>query len=313
MKKWLIIIIALIGVSFLLEYIFFPKQSNVSNTEKINCKSVTISRFLLAEDKWKKWWPGTVKHNTSINKDTFKYNGYHYTITGLKYNAVDIQTTIDDLTINSTIILVPINNDSVEVDWKYALETNSNPINRIYLYLVTKKINKNMVGIMKSMKAFFENDISVYGMKIDQITVKDTMLVSSKFTSIEYPSTSRIYSAIDSLKNYIASNNAKVSNYPMLHVLKDNGLFKTTIAIPVNIKIPESNNFSMKRMVPGKILVTEVKGGIYTADEAMRQVSMYMTENQLSSPAIPFESLITNRIEEKDTSKWITKIYYPVF
>ena len=29
------------------------------------------------------------------------------------------------------------------------------------------------------------------------------------------------------------------------------------------------------------------------------------------SPAIPFESLITNRLEEPDTSKWVTKIYYP--
>ena len=38
-----------------------------------------------------------------------------------------------------------------------------------------------------------------------------------------------------------------------------------------------------------------------------------MTDNALSSPAIPFESLVTNRMQEPDTSKWVTKIYYPGF
>ena len=66
-------------------------------------------------------------------------------------------------------------------------------------------------------------------------------------------------------------------------------------------------------MVPGKILVAEVKGGAYTADEALRQLTMYMDDNHLVSPAIPFQSLVTERSKEPDTTKWITKIYFPVF
>jgi hypothetical protein len=50
----------------------------------------------------------------------------------------------------------------------------------------------------------------------------------------------------------------------MLHVTPYRGDFKTMVAIPVNKVIPENNNFLYRRMVPGKILVTEVTGGTYT-------------------------------------------------
>jgi hypothetical protein len=33
----------------------------------------------------------------------------------------------------------------------------------------------------------------------------------------------------------------------------------------------------------------------------------------LSTPAIPYQSIITNRLTETDTTKWITKIYQPIF
>jgi hypothetical protein len=38
----------------------------------------------------------------------------------------------------------------------------------------------------------------------------------------------------------------------------------------------------------------------------------YMKDFKLTSPAMPFELLVTNRANEPDTSKWVTKIYYPI-
>jgi hypothetical protein len=41
-------------------------------------------------------------------------------------------------------------------------------------------------------------------------------------------------------------------------------------------------------------------------------VQKYKDDYQRVSPAIPFYSLITDRLKEPDSSKWITKIYFPV-
>jgi hypothetical protein len=65
-------------------------------------------------------------------------------------------------------------------------------------------------------------------------------------------------------------------------------------------------------MVPGKILVAEVKGGEQRVREAAANLQNYVDDYKLKSPAIPFESLVTDRTKETDTSKWITKLYYPI-
>jgi hypothetical protein len=313
MKKWLLITAGILVLLLTSVYVFFPKLLHISNIEQINCNINSVNRFVMVEDKWARWWPGTVEHDSLSNKNVFIYNGYKYIITGNRYYAVAIQTHDNELAIDGTIFFLPMSIDSVQAEWKYSLETNSNPINRIHLYRETKKVNKNMMDIMKSMKAFLEKQENVYGMRIDEILVKDTILVTTKFSSDQYPSTSKIYGLISGIKNYISINNAKGTSFPMLHVWHDSGRFHTTVAIPVDRRIPENKTYTMKRMVPGKILVSEVTGGLYRTREALRQLEIFLSDNNLSSPAIPFESLITNRMEEPDTAKWVTKIYYPVF
>lgn len=313
MKKWLIILVVLLGLLLTSAYVFFPKNVNSSTIVKINCVMNSASRYVMNESKWAKWWPGTIAHDSVSNKDVFNYNGYRYLVTAIKYNAILIETRRNGLAVNGTIFFLPLSFDSIQVEWKYALETTSNPINRLHLYWETKKINNNLLNIMKSMKAFLDKPENVYGMHIDQILVKDTILVTTNFSSPQYPTTQKIYDLINGIKSYIALNHAKETNFPMLHVWQDSGLYKTQVAIPVNTVIPQTNMYLIKRMVPGKILVGQVTGGAYTATEAIRQMGIFMADNQLSSPAIPFESLVTNRMEEPDTSKWITKIYYPVF
>jgi len=313
MKKWLIIVVVLLGLLLTSAYVFFPKKVNSSNIEKIHCAINSASRYVLDESKWSKWWPGEIKHDSISGKDLFSYNGYRYTITAIKYNAIVIETHASDLIVNGTIYFLPLRLDSTQVEWRYSLETTSSPVNRLHLYWETKKINKNIASILKSMNAFLNKPENVYGMHIDQILVKDTILVTTNFSSPQYPTTQKIYGFIDGIKKYIALNHATETNFPMLHVWQDSGLYKTQVAIPVNKVISPNNTYLIKRMVPGKILTGEIKGGDYTTREALKQMKIFMTDNELASPAIPFESLVTNRMEEPDTSKWITKIYYPIF
>ncbi|MEO8763728.1 MAG: hypothetical protein ABI416_05545 [Ginsengibacter sp.] len=313
MKKWMVATVVILGLGFTSVYLFFPKVLNITNMVKIHCNINSINRLVMPADRWAKWWPGKIEHDSVANTDIFIYRNYRYLLTGNKYNSIAIQTIARQLTIDGIIFFLPLGNDSVQVEWKYGLGTNSNPINRIHLYRESKKINSNMTGILESMKAFLEKPENVYGMHIDQERVKDTVLITTKITSNQYPSTPQIYGLISGIKNYIALNNAVETNFPMLHVWQDSGLFHTTIGIPLNRKIPENNRYTLKRMVPGKILVSQVTGGLYRTSEALRQLGIFISDNHLSSPAIPFESLVTNRMEQPDTSKWITKIYYPVF
>jgi hypothetical protein len=59
--------------------------------------------------------------------------------------------------------------------------------------------------------------------------------------------------------------------------------------------------------------MTEVRGGDYTVNQALEHLQEYMNDYQRATMAIPFQSWVTDRSAEKDTTKWVTKIYYPVY
>ncbi len=93
----------------------------------------------------------------------------------------------------------------------------------------------------------------------------------------------------------------------------DSNHIETTVAIPVNKEIKDNGSIRFKRMFPGNILTAEVKGGMNTVEEGFRQLNNYVSDHQLVPPAISFQSLVTDRLTEKDSLKWITKLYYPIF
>ncbi len=55
-----------------------------------------------------------------------------------------------------------------------------------------------------------------------------------------------------------------------------------------------------------------MKGGRSVSDSAMKKMELFASDHRLFNIALPFLSLITDRTKEKDSSKWVTKIYYPV-
>jgi hypothetical protein len=100
----------------------------------------------------------------------------------------------------------------------------------------------------------------------------------------------------------------------MLHITKlfDN-TYKTMVAIPITKAILPASNQFIKRMVKGNILVMEKKGGPFIIKSSQDMLAQFVSDHGLTSPAIPFQKLMTNRLTEPDTSKWITKFYYPIY
>ena len=62
----------------------------------------------------------------------------------------------------------------------------------------------------------------------------------------------------------------------------------------------------------GDILVAEITGGKNKIDSAMKQMDTYALDHQYNNIAIPFYSLVTDRMKVADSTKWVTKIYYPI-
>lgn len=309
MKKLLIAIIAAAVISLLL-YWFIPSHAVVKSAVAVNNNPKGVYRALVTKEEWKKWWPGSYDNKTGELKwhdNTFEYKGY-------TSNAVLLNIKNPLFSISANIMLVPSQMRTQNIYWNAVVPTSYNPVKRVRAYLAAQSLEDDMQAILLSIEKFYTDTSNLYGVKIERNKVKDSALIFTYDSVKGYPSTEKIYSLINILRDHIKAFSAVATDSPMLNVYTtDSVYYLTKVAIPTNKALPSIGRISYKWMLGnGNILTAEVEGDNRKVQDAFTGVDNYVHDFELASPAIPFCKLLTNRLAEKDSSKWKTRIYYPV-
>lgn len=312
MKKWIVAAIILFLLSLISIYIFIPTNIVVTKSIIVNANQAGTHRFLTDESNWKKWWPDSSGDNNKMTD--LKLDGYRFNQNKSLFNSFEITIEKSGGALNSLLQLFLITNKSTEIKWIVAINSGINPFTRIQRYFIAKKLGNSLEVILASMAKYVNTVEHIYGLDIREERVKIEFMTSTKKSFSSYPTTENVYELIDQIRTYISKSQVKEEDYPMLHInIPDSTHYEAQVAIPISKQLPDSGIFSSKRMLKkGNILTAEVTGGTYTIDERMKQVDLYIADHQYSNVAIPFQSLITDRRKETDTTKWVTKIYYPI-
>ena len=312
MKKLLVVIISLLLIAVACIYIFIPKQLNVSHSISVKTNDKWAFKYVMNTNEWRKWWPSDRMHQQNTDS-LFYHGGLLFTTDSLYYNAVLIPIEKNGVTMNSKLYVMPVRKHEVQLTWECSLDGGYNPFVRWQQYNKAVAVKKSMTGILGAYKKWLEVPENIYGFEVKEGKIIDTMLVAIRTTFKAYPSPDQIDSVMQILRNHAAKNNATVNGYPMLNVLNEvPGIYAAQMALPVNKRVPETAAIRMKRMFGGNTLIATVRGGYYTIAKAYEACEAYKSDHDRTSPAIPFQSMITDRVAEPDTSKWETIIYCPV-
>lgn len=315
MKKILIAILSLISLSIICIYVFIPDQITISRVEEVESSDRIIANFISESRNRNQWWPKDSSTKLS-NPDTTtqQFKGYQYQFKPGSLSSVNIQISKSDLQTNSVITWMPEAKSTYKISWRTAIEASKNPLLRFRQYQAARKLKDNMNLILDNFLSYIVNSKNIYGINIERKMVKDTILATSTMVSSSYPETEKVYKLIEEVKLYAGNKGSKPVNIPMLNISKDpHGGYQTMVAVPINKNIEPGNRIKINHMVPGNILVTEIKGGRGNIANGFNQLKVYINDFKLTSPAMPFESLVTDRTKEPDTSRWVTRIYYPIY
>ena len=309
MKK-LIIGICIIVLLFLAAvYYFIPSTLTVSNV--VYCKATLPGtyRMLSTKTKWQNWWID--KAPATQNQFTYKEDNYALNNTYL-YGAY-ININHKNETIKSDMRILDLVYDSVGIEWKFSLNTSSNPFKRISDYYTAVNLKENTKDILDHFKNFIEKDSNVYGIPINLSSIDHIFMITTKAVFQQNPSTTEVYNSIDFLKQFAKDHALQQDYYPMMNVIKNNDTsYRLMVALPVNKQTDFTGNVHSVRMVQGNFMVTEVKGGYGTINNALNELQLFFSDYKKTSMAIPFQYIVTDRQNEPDTTKWITRIYAPV-
>ena len=314
MKKLLaLLFIILIGL-LVSPYVFISNNTEIAKVTFLNANKTVAFRCLTQENLLQQFLKDSQITYYNDSAFVFKHNNITFHIKKRMFEIVEVLISDNNVNLNSYISFLQLSPDSTGVEWKAQMKMSNNPLKRVQQYLQANKIHKSMSFVFDQLKQFVSNKKNVYGLAIERTLLTDSLLVTTKTVTNNYPSQDVYYDLIKKLQDYLAANGASPANYPMLNIAEiDTNKFVTTVAVPINKVLPDKGAIVFKRMFPGNILTTEVKGGAHALEQGIKQLNLYMSDNQLSSPAIPFQSLITNRLVNRDTSKWMTKLYYPIY
>ncbi len=313
-------VIAVLGVFVLLTgsiYFFIPGKINITDYALANANSSGTYRVLSDTGEWTAWWPRDPQTDHSGNfklPPSFTLNNYSYIRSEKLYNAITISIHHRKIEFHSLLMIFELPGDSVLLQWKSTLNAGFNPVKRLLRYRQAVQIKKNMTIILKSLQSFLHKNENIYGYPISQVIVKDSFLVAIKKIFPHYPNTADVYALIGQLQIYNAGKGARPTNYPMLDVMPlGNNRFETRVAIPVDRPLKNNGGIIAKQLITrGKLVIATVTGGTYAINRAFIQLKAYTHDYKKIIVAIPFESLVTNRLQEPDSAKWVTKVCYPV-
>jgi hypothetical protein len=296
LKRWVFPAVLILIAALIIVYFLIPSPATLSGRVPVNTNSNGAYRVFCRQQEW----------------DTLGNN--HFSVTNRLLNTVELNLSVSGRQVPLSLLLIPVRNDSSLVQWTSSLPPIHGLFSKWKKYSMALRIKETVDNALSRFANYLKHDENVYGFHVNQQSTVDTLLVAARFKSPKYPSLAGVYEHIHQLESYLEEKGATRTGYPMLNTTMNyDSSYKCMVAIPINKKIDDRGDMFFVRMVPARFLTMEFTGGPYTIRHAHNVMQQYFADYKRVAMAIPFEYLVTDREKETDTTKWVTRIYAPVY
>lgn len=309
MKKLVFIVAGILVLSVVCVYFFIPRTISVVRVEKVGCNAAPVFRFIRDEQKWAGWWPD----RDGAMPGSYSYNGYHYRLTKLSYYNADVLLTGQSAEVTGRISVIPVSKDSTVLQWECSFPAAKNIFERVRFYWRAGSLGSDIGNILSRAGAFLGVQKNVYGVAFREGTTSDTYLAAMRCVFPAYPTTKDTYGMIGGIQAYIRENGARQTNYPIMNIDHIDSGWRTTVSVPTDIPLKGKGAVYFMRLIPAKFLIADVQGGDSTVEAAVKGMNTYIADYRRTVMAMPYRTLVTDRMAQPDTSKWMTTIYCPIF
>ncbi|MBE7176844.1 MAG: hypothetical protein INR69_10585 [Mucilaginibacter polytrichastri] len=309
MKRFLWVIFFILILITVLSYALVPGTIGIRHTQKVEVSDSQLQRYLLYPARWAAWWPQKNKGEKGFIANGVLFHPQNATSSGIRVDAGS------GARIFPTYIEYGVTGDrQAQIIWTAEIPAGIDPFTRISRYFHARKLSGAIQAGLISAADFLNDEKKVYGVPLRVEQVRDTLVLTARTKSDHYPSVKEYYGLIGKLREVIRRQNAHALDSPMLNVTFLDSSYQVSAGIPVDRNIAgQRDGIFTSKLIRGNILTTTISGGQQQVDAGLQTLKQYMDDHRLISPAIPFQLLLTNRVQQPDSTRWITKIYYPIF
>ena len=299
MRKLILSLAALLLLTLSAVYLFIPNQIVIKGKQMVYYPSNSVVRGMMQTEKWSEWMPKDIEIK----------------VLGSLVATIQTELTVDQIQVPVEFAISNGEQKNSIIGFETSMDNRQwSPIARVQYFIFAKRIQNKLDHVLEAAKNYYNYSKGIYGFDIVETKVKDSSLITIDQTLNDTPSIAQIYQMVNQLEQYVISQNGKAKGAPMVNITRlDEKEVYTQVAIPLERDIPVNGVFTIKKMVLGNLLSVEVQGDQAKVNKAFEATKLYINDKQKYSPAIPFIIYNTNRLLEKDSSKWKSTINYPIF
>ncbi len=329
----ILIFIVVIPGLYLAACLFIPSTYKVERSIEVNAPVDIVFEQIVPFKNWEKWSPEKAKDPKL--KSLFSYNngkvnsywlwkGQKAGQGRIKATAIKNQKQIAyrhtiqkpfPLDLNGSITLEP-QGLLTKIIWT---TEGTNPFHlRVLNLLMDKKIGPDFEIGLALLKTIAEKEAEIFQKEYFGYRIKETRFIGSKIGYVKKTV------LLDELDEFFSTNYLKLTseaqncnfklNGPQMALYYrwdyTNGLATVAAAIPLKGDSTLGDDFSLMQFSSSKTLLLNYYGGYKSNANAYKALDNFARNKRLRIVKPAIEEYIIGPKEQRDSSKWLTKIYY---
>jgi effector-binding domain-containing protein len=327
-----LLIICIVIVVLILISLILPSKMTVEKSLVIKAPAELIYNQVNVLKNWEKWSPwhkiDTLMKIEYFGGDSGVGTGYTWKSDNKKVGngKLSIIETVKDTKIITEMTFMEQKDNlptigfffekadsGTRVSWAMENKLGWNPIDRFIGIIMKKMVGKDFEKGLKSLKEISEYLVQNPEYKIVLEDVKAFCYIGIRDTCTYATIGQKMGMQFGQLMEYAAKNKAIEVSPPIAVYYKfENGIFDMESGIPIDKCLKSEGKIKCIDVKDCKAAVAFYYGPYDKMEKAYKQLENWIKTNKKTISGAPWEEYVTDPTTEKDPSKWLTKIYFPV-
>lgn len=332
-KKILMLAVILVAITALIGFLL-PGKVTLERSLVMKAKPSVVFNQMNTLKNWENWSPWYKMDP----KQEMKYNdipsgvnaSYHWkgektmegtmTITDSKTDQLvttKLEFTGQDVPAFASFILTP-EGEGTKVVWTFESEAGKNPFGKIFMFTAMKAMLGNSFEQgLNDLNKFTENlqpeATSSSNIKVEMRSMPETNYLFVHDTASITTIGQKLGMGYGRIQEAMAKQGLKQSAPPFaIYYTESTTNWEMDICIPVNKAGKEDGKIKPGLYKGGNMVVASFYGDYSQTPAGHQAAGAFLKTNNKKVTGAPWEIYVTDPMVEKDTSKWLTEICYPV-
>lgn len=328
---------SLLGIIFilLLVSIFLPGKVHLERSLTMKAPVSIIYEQINVMKKWENWNPwGKLDPNIKITYSGPESGvGASYSWVGndkvgvgkLAILSADLDKSIgtninfgDGVEADGKFTFEP-SPEGTKVTWGFDCDMGSNPVKKFFgmFFLdgfVGADYERGLAQLNHVTDSIMKATPPKPNYEVVLVELTEQPIISIRTTTTTPEIGSKLGVLYGKLGKFAAKNHLKQAGAPLAfyHSYNPTGSFEMEAAVPVDKKAKSDTEVKAGIIEKGQAVMVDYYGPYEGAGAAHDAIAAWLKENKKEAAGSPWETYVTDPMTEKDSSKWLTKIYYRV-